>query len=119
MRLRGHQLDGFNAALKSGDAAKAHQELQTACARAEGLVPFASASGSLPASSVKVLLDRWTQYRDDWRQSEADWKNNQTSESDAVRLNRCQARAKVLEQVIEELRAEVAAANVRQPEENS
>ena len=46
MRLRGHQLDGFNAALKSGDAAKAHQELQTACARAEGIVPFASASGS-------------------------------------------------------------------------
>lgn len=82
-------------------------------------MPFASASGSLPASSVKVLLDRWTQYRDDWRQSEADWKNNQTSESDAVRLNRCQARAKVLEQVIEELRAEVAAANVRQPEENA
>lgn len=45
MRLRGHQLDGFNAALKSGDAAKAHQELQTACARAEGIVPFVSASG--------------------------------------------------------------------------
>lgn len=48
MRLRGHQLDGFNAALKSGDAAKAHQELQTACARAEGIVPFVSASGSPP-----------------------------------------------------------------------
>jgi hypothetical protein len=47
MRLRGHQLDGFNAALKSGDSTKAHQELQTAAVLAEGVATLAAAPGSL------------------------------------------------------------------------
>lgn len=54
MRLRGHQLDGFNAALLAGDDARAHQELQTACAKAEGVAPVRVQPVVLPH-----WFDRW------------------------------------------------------------
>ncbi len=57
MRLKGKQLDGFNAALREGNQEEAMAELQGACARAEGIVPFASASGSAASSwALKLLI---------------------------------------------------------------
>ena len=56
MRLKGKQLDGFNAALREGNQEKAMAELQGACARAEGIVPFASASSSLALPELQGEL---------------------------------------------------------------
>jgi hypothetical protein len=46
MKIKGKQLDGFNAALRAGDEAKAHSELQKAAATAEGKAPLVAAHGS-------------------------------------------------------------------------
>lgn len=46
MRLRGRQLDGINAALKSGTAEDFNAALQKTCAQAEGIGQFVAAPGS-------------------------------------------------------------------------
>jgi len=79
----------------------------------------ASVNGSLPASSVETLLKKWKEDMADWRESEEAWGKCAKNEGNIVRMNCCRVRARTLETVISDLRAEMEAASVRQPEENA
>lgn len=92
----------------------------TRCER-EAKPPFAEARGSLSGSSVKKLLSEWERLAGEWRESEEQWRRNMDDQDthDAVRMNCCRVRAKTLEDVIERVRAELAATSERQPTGNN
>jgi hypothetical protein len=54
----------------------------------------------------------------DWKMAVAMWEKQPDTEYTAVRMNCCRVRAKTLEEVISDIRAELAATSARQPTEN-
>jgi hypothetical protein len=89
-------------------------------AEVNGGTPFAEARGSLSGLSVQKLLAEWAKRASYWRESEEQWRRNLDEQDiyDAVRMNCCRVRAKTLEDIIGEVRAELAATNQRQPTGN-
>ena len=87
-------------------------------AKPTGEAELAGAGGSLPASSVQKLLAQWEAEQKDWEYSQEMWRKQLGDEYTAVRFNNCRVRAEALKRIISDLRAEVEAANKRQPGEN-
>ena len=77
-----------------------------------------SATGYLPWSSVKSLLAKWQEDMVGWEASAKSWLDHQNTPEDSVRMNCCRVRARTLATVIEDIRAEMARTNKRQPEDH-
>lgn len=77
-------------------------------------------TGSLPVSSVRYLIERWSNNAGQWK-SDAEYHKRpifQNEPSAAISVASCEARASIYAVCIQDLRAEMARANQRQPEEN-
>jgi len=88
------------------------------CPEQQPASSLAASKCSLPGLSVKKLLTKWERDIQDWKESEARWRRELETEDTVVRMNCCRVRARTLEKVIDDVRAEAAAASMRQPEEN-
>lgn len=80
----------------------------------------AESTGSLPVSSVLYLIERWGKNAGQWK-SDVEYHKRPIFKDDpaaAISVASCEARASIYAVCIQDLRAEMACANLRQPEEN-
>lgn len=76
---------------------------------------------SLPVSSVLYLIERWSKNAGQWK-SDVEYHKRPIFKDDptaAISVASCEARASIYAVCIQDLRAEIARANQRQPEENT
>ncbi len=85
-----------------------------------GPLPVVGSGGvvGLRAESVTTLIERWAKHASQWK---TDASNHRRSKDPAAKISaeRCEGRAAIYAACIEDMRAEMASANVRQPEPNT